>query len=97
MKPLDDTGLSHLWGLIKNLVTSVTTLKITITSFSSLPQTVTNADIKNDMVVVNSILSNPSVQTADWKVTTANGSLTISGTNAIKGSTTLTLYLSKSR
>ena len=72
-------------------------LVINVSSFSSLPQTVTNTNIESDMVVVNSVLSNPSAQTADWTVTTSNGSLTISGSSAISGSTTLTLYLSKSR
>ena len=70
-------------------------LVIEIASFSSLSKTVSNANITSDMVVVNSVLSNPSAQTGDWTVTTSNGSLTISGT--ISGSTTLTLYLMKSR
>ena len=70
-------------------------LALTSSSFSSLPQTITNANITSDHVVVNSILSNPSAQTGDWTVTTNNGSLTISG--SISGSTTLTLYLIKQR
>ena len=69
-------------------------LTVTVPSFNSLPQTVSNADITSDMVVVNSVLGTPSSQTGDWTVTTSNGSLTIAGT--ISGSTTLTLYLSKS-
>ena len=73
------------------------TLVIDVSAFSSLPQTVNNSAIESDMVVVNSVLGTPSAQTADWTVTTSNGSLTISGTNAISGSTTLTLYLMKSR
>jgi 3-dehydroquinate dehydratase len=72
-------------------------LIINVSSFSSLPQTVSNANIESDMVVVNSVLSNPSAQKGDWTVTTSNGSLTISGTSAISGSTTLSLYLMKSR
>ena len=72
-------------------------LIINVASFSSLPQTVSDANIESDMVVVNSVLSTPSAQTADWTVTTSNGSLTISGTSAISGSTTATLYLMKSR
>lgn len=70
-------------------------LIINVSSFSSLPQTVSNSNIESDMVVVNSVLGTPSAQTADWTVTTSNGSLTISG--SISGSTTLTLYLMKSR
>lgn len=66
-------------------------LVLTSSSFSSLPQTITNANITSDMVVINSVLSNPSAQTGDWTVTTSNGSLSISG--SISGSTTITLYL----
>ncbi len=69
-------------------------LTVTVPSFNSLPQTVSNADITSDMVVVNSVLGTPSSQTGDWTVTTSTGSLTIAGT--ISGSTTLTLYLAKS-
>lgn len=71
------------------------TLVVSVASFSALPQTITNANIEDDMVVVNSVLSNPSAQTGDWTVTTSNGSLTISG--SISGTTTATLYLMKSR
>lgn len=70
-------------------------LVVTVASFSSLPQTITNADITSDMVVVNSVLGTPSAQTGDWTVTTSNGSANIAG--SISGSTTLTLYLMKSR
>ena len=71
------------------------TLVIEVESFSSLPQTITNANITSDMVVVNSVLGIPSAQTSDWTVTTANGSATVAG--SISGATTLTLYLMKSR
>ena len=66
-------------------------LVLTSSSFSFLPQTITNTAITSDMVVINSVLSNPSAQTGDWTVTTSNGSLSISG--SISGSTTITLYL----
>ena len=66
-------------------------LVLTSSSFSFLPQTITNTAITSDMVVINSVLSNPSAQTGDWAVTTSNGSLSISG--SISGSTTITLYL----
>lgn len=62
---------------------------------SSLPKTVTDANIDDDMVVLNSEIGTPSAQTGDWTVTTSAGSLTVSGT--ISGSTTLKLYLMKSR
>lgn len=66
-------------------------LVLTSSSFSSLPQAITNTAITSDMVVINSVLSNPSAQTGDWTVTTSNGSLSISG--SISGATTITLYL----
>lgn len=66
-------------------------LVLTSSSFSSLPQTITNSYITSDHVVVNSVLSNPSAQAGDWTVNTSSGSLTISG--SISGSTTVTLYL----
>lgn len=80
---------------INNSIEETKVLVITTSSFSSLPQTINNTKITSDMVVVNSILSNPSAQTGNWTITTSNGSLTISG--SISGSTTLTLYLEKQR
>lgn len=74
-------------------------------SFSSLPITLVDSSIKSNHVVVRTTLSNPSAQTADWSVTTGNGTLTIdanvdSGTPtseqraaAISGSTTAEFYL----
>lgn len=70
-------------------------LKLDVASFSSLPQTISNANIESDMVCIHSELGTPSAQVSDWTVTTSNGSLVISG--SISGSTTLTLYLIKSR
>lgn len=64
---------------------------VTSDSFSTLPKTINNADIKASQVVVNSVLSNPFAQGSDWTITTANGSLTISGT--CNDATTITLYL----
>lgn len=66
-------------------------LQVDVPSFSSLPQTVSNADVTADHVVVNSVLGTPSAQTGDWTVTTSDGSITVSG--SISGSTTLTLIL----
>ena len=97
---LNTTDKSSAVAAINEVNTKVSkteVLIINVSSFSSLPQTVSNASIESDMVVVNSVLGNPLVQTADWTVTTSNGSLTISGTSAISGSTTATLYLMKSR
>lgn len=66
-------------------------LKITATGVSSLPYTVSNNRITNDMEVIHSVLSNQSAQTSDWTITTSNGGLTIAG--SISGTTDITLYL----
>ena len=76
---------------VASAVNEAKVLQVDIAAFSSLPQTVQNAAITADHVVVNSVLGTPSAQTGDWTVTTSAGSLTIAG--SISGSTTLTLYL----
>lgn len=87
---------------INNSISSLNTdtealkvLKVATGSFSSLPQTVSNANISSDMISIKEELSDPSAQTGDWTVTTSDGSVSVSGD--INGTTTLTLYLSKSR
>ena len=79
------------------------TIVVTTEQFNSLPQTVTGDAIRAEHVSVNEILTNPSVQTADWKIVTNDGSLTIDvdkenpataeRTAAISGTTGVTLYL----
>lgn len=90
-------------NLLAHLVEDGGTVVVTTEEFSSLPQTITNEKILAEHVVVNEVLTNPSAQTADWKVVTANGSLTIDvdlaspteadRTAAISGTTAITLYL----
>ena len=85
-------------SVFKEAVEAITNvLVISVSSFSSLPKTVTNSNITSDMVVLKAELGTPSAQIADWDVTTSNGSLQITGTSAISDSTTLKLYLAKSR
>ena len=79
---------------VASAVTEAKVLRIDIASFSSLPQTVSNANITSTMELINSVLGTPSAQTSDWTVTTGTGTLTVSG--SISGSTTLTLYLAES-
>lgn len=79
--------------LIYKMMEELPTKVITTDTFSSLPHTYSNTKIKAHHVVVDSQLSNPSAQTGDWTVTTANGSMTIAG--SISGSTTLTVKLTK--
>ena len=90
----DGTAIFTAYSVANLIDNAGGVLVVTVPSFNSLPQTVSNADITSDMVVVNSVLGTPSSQTGDWTVTTSTGSLTIAGT--ISGSTTLTLYLAKS-
>lgn len=82
-------------SFVESKVDVMPTLVIEIATFTALPKTVTDERITADMVVVNSTLGTPSAQTSDWTVTTADGSATIAG--SISGSTTLTLFLMKSR
>ena len=69
-------------------------VRITISSVSSLPSTVTGkTEITADMVVQECVLSNPLAQIGDWTVTTTAGGLTVSG--SISGTTDITLILSE--
>lgn len=70
-------------------------LVISVGTVSSLPITVTNSQITEDMKLVASTVGTPSSQTSDWSITTSNGSLTVSG--SISGSTTLELILLETR
>ena len=82
-------------SFVAEKVAVMPTLVIEIATFTALPKTVTDEYITADMVVVNSVLGTPSAQTSDRTVTTADGSVTVTGD--ISGSTALTLYLMKSR
>lgn len=89
--------------VLAHLVEDGGTLVATIHNISSLPLTIEDSKFKSEYVSVNEVFSNPSAQTADWKVTTANGSFTIDvdkasptdtdRANAISGTTDVTLYL----
>ena len=64
-------------------------------SFSSLPYTISNDAITSDMVVLDSYFNNPAAIKSDISWTTANGSITLSGT--VSGTTTVRLTLGKSQ
>ena len=70
-------------------------LVVTSSSVSSLPTTISNSSITADMEVLKSELGNPSAQSSDLTVTTADGSATISGT--LSGATTIRLWLMRGR
>lgn len=93
------TALQPALDQIEAEITNVSALVITLSSVSSLsvryPSSGTDDSITSDLVVLNSVLSNPSAQTDDWTVTTYDGYLTVAG--SISGTTNITLYLMKSR
>lgn len=64
---------------------------VNLGTVSSLPVTVSNAKIKASHEVIRAELGDITAQVGDWTVTTANGSLTMSG--SISGSTTVLLTL----
>ena len=66
-------------------------ITVNTSAFSSLPKTVSNAAIKAEHVVLAYTLGTPKAQKDDWTITTADGSLTISG--SIYGSTTMQIIL----
>lgn len=70
-------------------------LKVNCGTLSVLPTTINSSDITATMELVRAEVGTTDVQDGDWTVTTANGSVTISG--SISGATTLVLYLSEVR
>lgn len=89
-------------GNVTSLGTSVTALEtdaivVEFPSFSSLPQTASHASITADHYVLSSTLGTPTAQASEWTVTTAAGSVTVTGTMADSSSTTLRLILGKAR
>lgn len=70
---------------------SSTVLVFDITSFSTLPQTITDSRITQYHYLLHTELGTPSAQTGDWTVTTETGSMTING--SISGSTTLRVII----
>ena len=60
-------------------------------TISSLPHTVSNANILAKHIPIGWLFGTPSAQTGNWTISTSAGSLTISGT--ISGTTSLTLVL----
>ena len=68
-------------------------LPLSKSSVSSLPTTITDSRITATMICPpgGMRLSNPNAQGGDWTISTAAGSVTISGT--IRGNTTIYLWL----
>lgn len=72
-----------------------TVVVISVPSFSSLPQTISDSRISAAHIAVKADLSRPAAQVSDWTVDTSDGSMTISGT--ISGSTSADIYLAVRR
>lgn len=68
-------------------------LAVDFGNISSLPTTVSDPRITEDMALVRYYISDLRAQIGTWTVTTANGSVTLSGT--IRSATSVTLYLEK--
>ena len=67
-------------------------LEITQATVSSLPITINDSRILATHKVIGYVLTRPVARTGNWTATTADGSVTISG--SIDGTTGVTLFLS---
>ena len=90
---------SDLEAQINNLTATVNEIKyqtggtliLTMSSVSSLPQTLYNDSILSTMVVSNKELSNSNATITDYSAIVADGSLTVNG--VISDTTDITFYL----
>ena len=97
--PFDDavykTTKSLFLAGVNGDIANLRQYEVTISGLSSLPKTVSDADINGDLDVDCFILSNPAAMVSAWTVTTTTGSLTISGTIATGLTTDVYIKLSK--
>lgn len=99
--PVSSGALYSVKEALSNVETAVAKVETLVlstgnTQINSLPYTFSNAAIETDMVCLKAVLGTPSAQISDWTVNTDTaGSAVVSGT--ISGSTTITLYMMKSR
>ena len=103
---LTTTNLSSVsGGGLNALQTQADKLEVLVVdcgTISSIPATINTGsalNVESDMVVLQSTFGNPSAATSNWTVSTYDGYLVVgSGTGeTISGSTSLILYLMKSR
>lgn len=66
---------------------------LSVSNLNALPYTITNSKVTTRHRVVSMVLSNTQAQPSDWAYSTANGSVTISGT--ISGTTNVYLCLAE--
>ena len=94
-----DTTAQNATDAINELKGDVTTLQsyealhLSVASFSSFPKTISNAAIKANMRVIECVFGTPASVTTDVGWTTADGSLTLTGTMASSASTTAEITL----
>ena len=99
-----EAALDGLNSESQSLSTALTTkapkpLVITLPNVSSSKLSFTSTDVASianvntNHVVIESVLSNPSIQTGDWTITTGSNSIVVSGSIASSGTTNLTLTL----
>lgn len=81
----DDDNAIKTWAGDFTYQGSSLSILLRINAFNSLPKTISDSRITSYHCVAYYYLTNPSAQTSDWTITTAAGSLTISG--SISGST----------
>ena len=89
----DDNDKLETWASDFTFQNATLGMRLAIPSFSSLPVTFYDSHIHSNHYVVESYLTNPAAQIGDWTITTASGSVTISG--SISGTTAMSLLLTK--
>lgn len=102
-----ESGTSTYKTTVNNILVPSAALQVNCGTISSLPTTVSvsgTMGITSSMIVVAAQFGTPSAVTWPWHFNTTDGAITISvesgapsGNTGISGSTTLTLYLQKTR
>ena len=92
---IERSKMNTLSSLLNFVGENMGVVKVSKSSVSSLPTTISSSEILASHEVVQAVLSSPSAQAGDWTVTTSAGSAVIS--DNINGTTNITLYLAVSR
>lgn len=102
-----ESGTSTYKTTVNNILMPSSALQVNCGTISSLPTTVSvsgTMGITSSMIVVAAQFGTPSAVRWPWHFNTTDGAITISvesgapsGNTGISGSTTLTLYLQKTR
>ena len=92
------TGAATAKGARRNLNTPIKPIELPFGTVSSLPQTVYDADITEDMVPIKWVFSNPAACPKGLTLTlngtgTPSATISIEGTQTFSGETTVTIYI----